>query len=399
MQIGLYGRNRSEFLAHLNKAFSALGHKCAARTVMFYGKDQRERFDLVVAEGQSPQVQLLAQHGRETDTPVWVTDQGYLRRDRGYRRMALYHFNWLPDFDVPDDRFRALDIEVTPVEYRPEGEYILALGVGTRNPEASTGGKTVRDWAQHLSAVFKKPVLFRAHPQEFNVPTELKDDLAKAAIAVTWDSNAGNEALLAGVPLVCASSAQFAHLATTDPYSVHGPDDLRVPTEAEILTYFSRVAYAQWTPTEMMNGEAAQFMLAVRDNNVSFAPANDVPTDEQTVSLDGEDAPEDDDSAGEETAADFSIQGDGEALADGEYPGTEEGANGGAAPELAMGFVPPQSGDSPLTPEGAYGLVAAENEPEAPEIDVFGNDEPAPEPTPASSPAPKRRGRPRKASK
>jgi hypothetical protein len=74
----------------------------------------------------------------------------------------------------------------------------------------------------------------------------LAEDLARAAVCVTWNSNAGVEAVLAGVPTVSMCKGSMAYDVTGH---VIG-DMLRLPRE----DWAARLAWCQWLPEEIATG-------------------------------------------------------------------------------------------------------------------------------------------------
>jgi len=74
--------------------------------------------------------------------------------------------------------------------------------------------------------------------------------LAGARLVVTWNSNVGHEALLAGVPVVAHGPAAYAELAGET-----------LPSVDARREYFHRVAYGQWTLDEMRSGACQRFIV------------------------------------------------------------------------------------------------------------------------------------------
>lgn len=92
-------------------------------------------------------------------------------------------------------------------------------------------------------------VRFRHHPKAPYAPTPVRtlaEDLAAARFAVTWNSNSGVDAVLAGVPTVVADAGGMA-------WSVAG-HDLKPPPRPDRTAWAHRLAWCQWAPDELTSG-------------------------------------------------------------------------------------------------------------------------------------------------
>lgn len=78
----------------------------------------------------------------------------------------------------------------------------------------------------------------------------LADALAGARLVVTYSSNVGHDALLAGVPVVAHGPAAYSELSGEE-----------LPNVEARRAYFNRVAYGQWSVEEMASGEAQRAWL------------------------------------------------------------------------------------------------------------------------------------------
>ena len=111
---------------------------------------------------------------------------------------------------------------------------------------------------------------FRPHPvavqrgQHHNVPRavtseqSLADDLAGAAVVVTFNSNTGVDAVLAGKPTVTMDAGAMAWPVTDHVLGQHGEYD------RESWAY--RMAWKQWRDEEISSGDAIARLLEVMPN-------------------------------------------------------------------------------------------------------------------------------------
>lgn len=100
-------------------------------------------------------------------------------------------------------------------------------------------------------------VRFRPHPKALGVQsgakafrgTSLLDDLSGAAVAVTFNSNSGVDAALAGVPVIAWDRGSMAW-----DVAAHSLDQVfELPDR---MPWAHRLAWRQWQPTEIADGTA-----------------------------------------------------------------------------------------------------------------------------------------------
>lgn len=124
--------------------------------------------------------------------------------------------------------------------------------------DKSIEGVNMEAFYRDASAAFKKrglPVRIRPHPKlspkngrdHINAAlASLQDDLAGAACAVTWNSNSGVDAVLAGVPTVAMDQGSMA-------WDVTGHEFKQPPTP-DRTAWAHAIAWKQWLLSEMESG-------------------------------------------------------------------------------------------------------------------------------------------------
>jgi hypothetical protein len=191
-----------------------------------------------------------------------IIERAYLGDRFLWLAFGFNDLNGYADFcnkDVPPDRWEKYWAnQLQP--WKPEKKE-LALVIGQKYGDASLRGTTAHDWAR--SAVKEarkhyKKVIYRHHPLErhrLRIPEvensglDLAADLARADVVVTFSSNTGVDAIMAGVPVIAYNKGSMVY-------------DIAAHSFAEPLyrgdrnEWGRRIAYAQWLPQELKDGTA-----------------------------------------------------------------------------------------------------------------------------------------------
>lgn len=143
----------------------------------------------------------------------------------------------------------------------PRGSSGYALLMGQVPTDTACRDIDLREWLAEKAGELKSlgwDVRYRPHPQApptmgvRGVPASrqaLLPDLEGAALAVTFNSNSGVDAALAGVPVVACDEGSMAW-----PVAAHGLDEeFAVPDR---LPWAHRLAWRQWLPEEIADGTA-----------------------------------------------------------------------------------------------------------------------------------------------
>ena len=261
MRVGVHTGANHPIGPAMVEGFSALGVGASARCSQYH-RGEVEGFDLAVVYGARAGARVRAAY-EAAGIPVITCDFGYIARvnsreehESGHFQVSLGGLNNPPAFDCPPDRLRALGIKVTARGGDPEG-YTLLIGQVPGDAAHGMDMRAQRAWLESMSRQYPD-VRYRPHPRGavmFNGAVlaggSLEEALAGARLVVTWNSNTGNDALLAGVPVVAhGPNASYADLC--------GEELPKVPARR---AYFRRLAYGQWTLAEMRSGECQRFIL------------------------------------------------------------------------------------------------------------------------------------------
>lgn len=138
-----------------------------------YRSGEVEPFDAVVASGaRGNNADLLADY-TAAGIPALCIDFGYLKRhderdyeNVGYFSLGLGGLNWVPSFDCPADRWRALGLKlgkkhagITVIAGQMAGDAAHPFGDAAR----------MATWATERAAQINGPVVFRPHPRSPDV--------------------------------------------------------------------------------------------------------------------------------------------------------------------------------------------------------------------------------------
>ncbi len=194
---------------------------------------------------------------------VLVVERGYIGDRFYWTSLALNGLNGRGTFpDYPDDggrRFRSMG---RLAQWNPSGDSVLLAG--QVRGDAALQGRDLSGWyadtAKRAEAVYGLPVRFRPHPVEVRrgycheVPgTELDtgpldEALSRAAVVITWNSNTGVDALLAGKPTIAFDRGSMAW-----PVAGHAIGE---PCSPDREQWAHVLAWKQWSLDEIASGDA-----------------------------------------------------------------------------------------------------------------------------------------------
>lgn len=217
----------------------------------------------------------IFQRQRSKNLDVIVLETGYINRGDGENHHYAAGFNGLngrADFrnqDMPDDRAIKLrkSGHLRVLNWLNGGEYVVLCG---QVPwDASVDNSDHQTWLQatleRLRSYTKREVVFRPHPKALGVykplgcpisTGPLDEVLSRAHAVVTYNSNTGVEALLAGIPVFAGDHGSMC-------WSVANKSLISVdcPNKPDRSQWVNDLAYTQWTLEEFRAGEAWRHLL------------------------------------------------------------------------------------------------------------------------------------------
>lgn len=200
------------------------------------------------------------QHGSD----FLVMERGYIGDRMKFTSMGFNGLNNRAEFhakDMPADRWnKYFDGMMRP--WKTESGYILLIGQ-VAGDSSIKGRIILTDWLKEVVAELRqihpgKEIIFRPHPlsrQNQEIPGaeksrgRLDQDLSGADICVTYNSNTGVEAVIAGVATITMDRGAMAYDVTS-----HAPDVPIIKPDRGQWAY--DMAYKQWTEEEIASGEA-----------------------------------------------------------------------------------------------------------------------------------------------
>jgi hypothetical protein len=212
---------------------------------------------------------IIAEHERR-GVPCIVIDLGYIKRAMrsngydGYWQVGLGGLNWLPRYGT-SDRWEALGIKY-PKE-KSGGSYVLIAEQVPNDASHGMDETAINRWTQKAIEKCEASGLayrVRHHPMNTSIDKQklskltIEEDMAGAMAVYVHNSNVGNDALLAGVPVICDKNCEY------DPtYADLSCDfkNIKYPNDLEMRDYLHRLSYAQWAREELANGSAFRYVL------------------------------------------------------------------------------------------------------------------------------------------
>ena len=209
----------------------------------------------------------IINHQLEAGRDYLVLERGYVGDRYVFASAGFNGLNGRAEFcadNMPGDRWEKYFSHYMQRWRNDHGDYVLIAG--QIQGDASIEGLDVRAWCQDVCDRIKAihpdiRVRFRQHPVELqrgirwnvtgaewsNAP--LVNDFDGARCCITYNSNTGVEAVLAGVPTVAMDAGSMAW-----PVSAHELD--LDPPKPDRTQWAHNLAYCQWTELEIETGEA-----------------------------------------------------------------------------------------------------------------------------------------------
>lgn len=212
--------------------------------------------DLIVTWNRMGEGHSRAREFEAAKAKVLVVENGYLGKEwRGEQSFAIAHNHHNGAGRWPNggpERWDSWGVNLAPWR-KPGGECVILAQRGIGEP----GLRAPDGWLNLAVSTTKGRI--RRHPGTNKDGPTLEEDLARASSVATWSSGAAIKALMMGVPVFYGMQSWIGALACHSLGEFKkGPlrrDDMR-------LAMFRRLAWAQWSMSEVESGEAFRRLLA-----------------------------------------------------------------------------------------------------------------------------------------
>lgn len=275
---GLFANPGSAVKTAAAAGLSRLGYRVLLQVPGAWERAQAERgLDAVVVHGLRGRSGEAAAFYAAAGADVALIDLPHLRVEGQYRVSPARH-DWLPTFDGPPPLGRLEALGIEPVSRkRVKGQAVLVVGqVGGDSAHGMDGG-AYRRWAgktlETLRSLTDSKIIWRPHPDDrwflegvdsLSDPTEesLEEAFDRSWVVVTYNSTAGLEALIAGLPVIAEGPAVYSELSRR----LNFLPKLGPPGLEDVNDLLAAIAYTQWTPEEIATGLPLE--IALRDRSV-----------------------------------------------------------------------------------------------------------------------------------
>lgn len=209
--------------------------------------------------------EIMRQHGR----PVLMIERGYVRREEYWSAgWSTGGINGHVDFcnaDSPPDRWDMLGVNLAPIREDDNSKYVLVCGQVPWDTavQHTDHYQWVRDTISFYRDELERDVRFRGHPYAIERGADygfasstrsLSEDMAGAGRVVTFNSNTGVDAVIAGVSTECDDEGSMvAGLCFGVPLMPYQDEERR--------RWANKIAYAQWTESEFRDGVAQNHLF------------------------------------------------------------------------------------------------------------------------------------------
>lgn len=237
--------------------FSQIGAKIIAKGGKVVKHDFRPLADLphdiIPIVGCHPPLKDMIHGWKASGRPFVYWDRGYCRRifatwlpkaesATGFYRWEANAYQMKAIRNVPDDRWKALRIEMKPWQ-KGGGHVVVAMP--TQPYSALHGTERWTDQTvEALNKVTDRRIIIRSKESK----TPLWEDLKGAHALVSHGSNAANEAIILGTPVFCDPSCAAALVGQTDITKIESP------IYPDRQPWANSLAYSQFAEHELTDG-------------------------------------------------------------------------------------------------------------------------------------------------
>lgn len=261
---------------HFAEGVKKHGDRCDIMPTADYEGPNSET-DIAVFIGIKGYSRLIMETHIAAGKHALICDKGYMGGPRGprskYVRVSIDDLQphvYFQSPHRPDDRLKELGVHLQPT--KKDGNNIFIAGGSLKYAQwhKFNGNETmdpVTRWASdlinNLSERTQRPLVYSPKPSwkdavpikgsRFAFPANLEEEMSNAWAVVSFGSNVGIDALIAGVPNFCLGDGIVRSLSLTNTKKINEP---YYPTDEERWKLLSDIAYCQWNLNELKSGQA-----------------------------------------------------------------------------------------------------------------------------------------------
>ena len=271
-------------------ALRAFASGCDSETRVFMHDvtDPYEECDIAVVFGVGKdrvpvsydRARIINEH-RKRKKSVIIIEKGFVDRDR-YFAVGLNGLNGQADFrnrGMPPDRAAKSGFALQPL--RETGRHILVIGqipwdANVQDSDHSAWCRGAVDYM--LGNTDDRIVIFRPHPLapadlDYGIRTKgrlrvstgsLANDLRNCHAVITFSSNTGVDAMVAGIPVIASSEMSMVWNAARHNFA-EACDDGFCFSKTQRLKWWNDINYAQWNLDEIADGDAWRHLMRPLD--------------------------------------------------------------------------------------------------------------------------------------
>lgn len=196
--------------------------------------------------------------------PWLMMERGYVADRFSWTALGYNGLNGHADFvndNMPSDRWDKNYSDMLKPWH--DGGYVLLAGQVLQDASIKHLGVNYQQIANEIKKHTKLPIHFRKHPHKLcaNMQTpygcitsphkSIEEALAGAKVCVTVNSNSGVDAMLSGTPVINLDKGSMIW-----DLAQHNYDLIDNPPWPDRKQWANNIAYAQWSPEEIENGDA-----------------------------------------------------------------------------------------------------------------------------------------------
>ena len=250
-------RFKSELFDRVGARITASGGKMVRGDVETL--EECTKAGLTPVVGCMPELTDFIRNWRSRNRNVIYWDRGYLRRifatwlpraesGSGYYRYTINGFQSQRILDVPNDRWKALRIDVQP--WQKGGRHILIAAPTRTYARFHRIESWIADTIDALARVTDRQLVIRDKETKRPLQADLKD----AHCLVTHGSIAAVEAVVLGYPVFVDPSSAAALVGRTS------LKDIERPVYPDRQPWLNSLAYSQFDEAELINGKLWQLL-------------------------------------------------------------------------------------------------------------------------------------------